>query len=253
LVEIYCGPVAFIIGGIAFHWITLMAGAGVILYLCLSLPEAKRIRVSIRHFYSTALLAVVGGVACARFLYVLTDLPYYSAHPGQIIGLETLGASGIMAGGIIAVILYSLISGVSFWQSADVIAIGSVAGIGVSSIGCIPAGCGHGTETLLPWAFVYINESSEALVNVPLHPVQLYFVLWCLVVTTVLCIVRRHLPVYGTLALIAVFLCLSGDFTLSFIRAGMPIAFGLQWGQMLSLLLAATALILFIVKVKRVS
>jgi len=97
LVEINCSPVAFVIGGIDFHWVTLMAGAGVILYLCLSLPEAKRIRVSIRHFYSTALLAVIGGLACARFLYVLTDLPYYSTHPGQIIGLDTLGASGIMA------------------------------------------------------------------------------------------------------------------------------------------------------------
>jgi phosphatidylglycerol:prolipoprotein diacylglycerol transferase len=206
---------------------------------------------SISHFYSLAVWAVIGGITGSRLLYVLTDISSYIAQPQYIIGFENLGASGVIAGGMAAIALYALITRISFWQSTDILAIGAVAGIGLSAIGCLLSGCSHGTETLL-WAVIYTNEASLAPLNVPLHPVQFYFVLWCLLVTAILCIIRRRLPVYGTLALLAIFLCLSGDFILYFIREGSAVVAGFQWGQMLSLLIAAVSLTLFVIKVKKI-
>jgi phosphatidylglycerol:prolipoprotein diacylglycerol transferase len=41
-------------------------------------------------------------------------------------------------------------------------------------VGCFAAGCCYGTICHLPWAVTFTNPKSQAELNVPLHPTQLY-------------------------------------------------------------------------------
>lgn len=199
-----------------------------------------------------AFWSAASAVVFSRLLYVVTDLEYYSVHPEHVIGFESWGIPGIIAGGILAIVLYSLVTKASFWQLTDVAAIGAVAGMGIAAIGCIIGGCCYGTEMSLPWAITYVNAASAAPLNVPLHPTQIYYVVWNIIVFAVLYLLRHHLLVYGSLALLAVALCLLGDFLIFFLRAGDPIFFGLQSVQLMSLCICIIASIWFIIKIKKI-
>jgi phosphatidylglycerol:prolipoprotein diacylglycerol transferase len=47
-------------------------------------------------------------------------------------------------------------------------------GLFFGRIGCFFAGCCYGKETSLPWGVIFTDPNSLALLNVSLHPTQLY-------------------------------------------------------------------------------
>jgi phosphatidylglycerol---prolipoprotein diacylglyceryl transferase len=127
-------------------------------------------------FYS-ALAAMLG----AKVMMILVDLPYYTGHPSEIFSLSTLQAGGVFYGGLIAALA------VAAWYlhrtrlpglaTADVFAPGIALGHGIGRLGCFSAGCCFGVECHLPWAVTFTDPASQVpreLLNVPLHPTQLY-------------------------------------------------------------------------------
>lgn len=75
----------------------------------------------------------------------------------------------------------------------DNMAIVFIIGIGLQNIGCLKAGCCYGTQSTIPWAVQYDNVSpafgnqlNHGIVQLadtttmPLHPVQLYLLLGCM-------------------------------------------------------------------------
>ncbi|MBV8731313.1 MAG: prolipoprotein diacylglyceryl transferase [Acidobacteriia bacterium] len=127
-------------------------------------------------FYS-ALSAMLG----AKVMMILVDLPYYTQHPGEIFSLSTLQAGGVFYGGLIAALL------VAAWYlhktklpgllTADIFAPGIALGHAIGRLGCFSAGCCWGLPTHLPWAVRFTDPNSQVppeLLNVPLHPTQLY-------------------------------------------------------------------------------
>ncbi|HWB85151.1 MAG TPA: prolipoprotein diacylglyceryl transferase [Bryobacteraceae bacterium] len=125
-----------------------------------------------------ALAAIVG----AKLMMFLIDIPYYTAHPEEILSLSTLQAGGVFYGGLIAALA------VAAWYlrktrlpplaTADVFAPAIALGHGIGRLGCFSAGCCWGIPTHLPWAVTFTNPVSNQLVGVPLevplHPTQLY-------------------------------------------------------------------------------
>jgi phosphatidylglycerol---prolipoprotein diacylglyceryl transferase len=124
-----------------------------------------------------ALAAMLG----AKVMMILVDLPYYTEHPGEIFSLSTLQAGGVFYGGLIAALL------VAVWYlrktrlpgllTADVFAPGIALGHAIGRLGCFSAGCCWGIESHLPWAVTFTDPASQVpreLLNVPLHPTQLY-------------------------------------------------------------------------------
>jgi phosphatidylglycerol---prolipoprotein diacylglyceryl transferase len=127
-------------------------------------------------FYS-ALAAMLG----AKIMMILVDLHYYTEHPGEIFSLGTLQAGGVFYGGLIAALLvaawYLRKSGLPGLPTADVFAPGIALGHAIGRLGCFSAGCCFGIECHLPWAVKFTNPVSQVppeLLNVPLHPTQLY-------------------------------------------------------------------------------
>jgi phosphatidylglycerol---prolipoprotein diacylglyceryl transferase len=127
-------------------------------------------------FYS-ALAAMLG----AKVMMILVDLRYYAEHPGEIFSLSTLQAGGVFYGGLIAALVvaawYLRKSRLPGLPTADVFAPGIALGHAIGRLGCFSAGCCFGVECHLPWAVKFTDPASQVppeLLNVPLHPTQLY-------------------------------------------------------------------------------
>lgn len=57
-------------------------------------------------------------------------------------------------------------------------------GIAVARLGCFASGCCHGIPTNVPWAITFKSEFSSvspSLLEVPIHPTQLYESLLCII------------------------------------------------------------------------
>ena len=124
----------------------------------------------------------LAAIAGAKLMMFLVDIPYYTAHPGDIFSLATLQAGGVFYGGLLAAlgvgIWYMRKTRLPGWQTADVFAPAIALGHGIGRLGCFSAGCCWGVQCDRPWAVTFTNPVAHDLVgvplNVPLHPTQLY-------------------------------------------------------------------------------
>ena len=168
-------------------------------------------------------LAAIGG---AKLMMFLIDIPYYTAHPAEILSLSTLQAGGVFSGGLIAALAVAIWfmrkSRLPGWKTADVFAPAIALGHGIGRIGCFTAGCCWGVECDRPWAVTFTSMTAHDRVgvplNIPLHPTQLYeafaefaifgFLYW-----------RIHKP-HGDGAVIGAYLMLysAARFTVEFFR-----------------------------------
>jgi phosphatidylglycerol---prolipoprotein diacylglyceryl transferase len=62
----------------------------------------------------------------------------------------------------------------------------------VQKVACFLAGCCFGTETSVPWAVVFPNDSVCDTPGVPIHPTQVYDILLPLVILVILVVVDRR-------------------------------------------------------------
>lgn len=125
-------------------------------------------------------------------------------------GMTLLGGfTGLIAGLVLA----------SYWLKfrhsvLDLFAIALPMAIAVSRLGCLTAGCCHGTLTALPWGIrygpgfeVYTEQLSLGLIqpgaaaSLPIHPVQLYETLGCLVIACMVWLHRKRWSAGGNLFL----------------------------------------------------
>ena len=138
---------------------------------------------------------LLAGVVGAKILMVIVDLGN-GASLAQAFSVDTLRAGGAIHGGIIAGII------VFFWRThklklnvpltLDACAPAVALGQAIGRLGCFSAGCCYGAECHLPWAVTFTNPESQALLGVPLHPVQLYTLGMNLVVMGLLLLMRKH-------------------------------------------------------------
>ena len=120
-----------------------------------------------------AFWAVIGIVLGGRIGYVLFyTLPYYAAHPNEIIALWDGGMAfhGGLAGILIAMALFTRSRGGRILSSFDLLgAIGTI-GIFLVRIANFINGELYGAPTDLPWGVIFPTD----LDGVPRHPSQLY-------------------------------------------------------------------------------
>ena len=251
MIVIDINPVAFFIGTVAIRWSAIWIGIGIFTLFFLSLSEAKRVRFPLQHYYGAALWITVGAVVFSRLAYILFRLDYYIAHPDQMLGPESWGIYALILGGIVGMLLYSIYKHTLFWKTADIFALSAIAGMAIGRIGCFINGCCHGIPADLPWSVVYLHPDSLSPLNIPIHPTQLYYVLWDGIAFCILWSLRHKLLVYGSTTLLFVIVYAIGDIAIRFTRAGDAVLFGLQEGQIVSIIGLLVAVPWFIVKVKR--
>jgi len=250
-IEIGINPVAFGFGPFEVRWYGIMVVLAVVAIIIITLLEAKRVGISEEHIYSVALWAVIGGVMVSRLVHVIDKWDYYVAHPEQIIRFEGLSVYGAVIGAMAAVLIYAWVKKLSFWQLGDVAAPGALLGQAIGRIGCILNGCCYGLPTSMPWAVIYTNPRSYAPLGLPIHPTQIYHLLWNLAAFAIIWGLRRRLKPQGTLFLSYLALYAVGDLGIRFVRVGEPFLFGIQQAQLIGIVILVVTVPWLIIRMWR--
>ena len=174
-----------------------------------------------------------------------------------------------LLGGILGMILGAYVS--AKWLRfpfpvLDKLAIALPAGMAITRIGCLFAGCCFGEPSTLPWALTYGAESIPwhiqlshgliqpgDLVSLPIHPVQLYDIICCLIIIGLGWFTRNRWKAPGSKFLFMLTCYAFFRFTLEFFRD--PVTDGylgglflglktMQWAIALAFTITATILYL---------
>lgn len=198
---------------------------------------------------------VLGIVLGARLLFILVNLDYFSANPGEILKIWTGGLVfyGGLIGGAAAFIITARLRNLDLWKLADSTAPGVALGHAIGRLGCLFAGSCYGKPTDLPWAIVFNNPGSLArdILGIPVHPTQLYSFLFLLILSGFLALIHSRKRfggqviasygiIYGIYRFLAEFLRGDPRGTVSIF------GFTLSTSQTVSLFLVPIAVVLFL-------
>jgi phosphatidylglycerol:prolipoprotein diacylglycerol transferase len=251
MIDININPIAFSLGAFEIRWYGIMVVLAVIAIIGISLLEAKRVGIAEDHIYSLGAYAVIGGIVFSRVIHVIDKWDYYIAHPMQIFNFEGLAVYGAVIGVVLAIIIYCLAKKLSIWLIADIISPGALVGMAIGRIGCVLNGCCYGLTTSLPWAVEYTCPDSYAPLGVPLHPTQIYHIIWNLIAFAVLWSLRRRLKPRGSVFLLYLAFYAAGDLIIRTFREGEPFLFGLQQAQLIGIIVLVITVPWLIVRMLR--
>jgi len=159
------------------YGVMLLIGLGLGLFL--ARRRALRVGLDGDRVVDLGLWLVLGGLAGAKLLLVITEPSYVTS----LRGLWALArAGGVFYGGLLGALLALVIllrrHRLNFFAVADVLAPSVALGHFFGRLGCFAAGCCYGGPCQRPWAVVFSDphaaEISGTPLGVPLHPVQLY-------------------------------------------------------------------------------
>ncbi len=170
-------PVLLQFGNFEIRSYGLIVALSFFIGLWLSTKEAKRKGLDPGRIQDFALYALLGGIIGARVYFVIFSNPaYFSQNPWQIVAVwhGGIGIIGALLGGFVTAVWYCRRKKLSFWRFADTLAPGIALGQTVGVLACLLNGDSYGKPTALPWAITYTDPRSLALLNVPLHPIEIY-------------------------------------------------------------------------------
>ncbi len=141
--------------------------------------RAKRLNLPQEPVFNLAFYTLLAGLVGAKLTLIVVDLPYYLAHPAEIVG--TIRSAGVLMGGIaggaIVFALYALKQKLPLYELCDAIAAPLVLAQGIGRLGCFAAGCCYGVASHA-WCAVRFfsfaaHEQTGVPLGTPLLPVQL--------------------------------------------------------------------------------
>ena len=117
-------PIAFNLGPLEVHWYGIIIASAVVLAVILAVREAKRRQISEDDIIDLILWALPISLVGARLYYVLFELPYYLANPGEIVQIWHGGMAiygGLIAAAIVTVV-YCYRKVLPIWLILDIAA-----------------------------------------------------------------------------------------------------------------------------------
>lgn len=166
-----------------------------------------------------ALSFLLGG----RIIAMIAEYKVYTRDPFQIIQLGD-GNFSFLGGAIgVGVVLWLTTRGsrTTFLQWLDALLPATMLGLVFSWFGSFLAGDAYGKPTDVFWGITY------AAVNVryaiPIHPVQLYYVLFYLALTFLLLVIRKSSKRVGAETLFGIVIACAGTFFLEYFRGDFAI------------------------------
>jgi phosphatidylglycerol:prolipoprotein diacylglycerol transferase len=223
--------------------------------------EGRRERLDVDRLGSLGVWAIVGAIVGARVLMIVRSFSEYVAAPSELLSPSLLVAAGDFYGGFIGALIMSAIffrrnPQLPFWKAADVCAPAIALGQAIGRIGCLMAGDDFGRVTTVPWAITFTDPDAASIggapLGVPLHPVQLYESIVCLILFVVLVRLIRHKRFDGEVILAYTFLYAVARFVLEFYRGdadrGFVLGGLLSTSQFIAVILAPAAIVLWILK-----
>jgi phosphatidylglycerol:prolipoprotein diacylglycerol transferase len=170
-------PVLFELFGLSVHAYGFFIALGYLSSLVIIFYLAHKRSLPSGPLFDLAFLAIISGIIGARVFFIFINLDYYKQFPGEIFYIWKGGL--VFYGGLIFAIptcaLYIRLRKLQLWKNLDLLAPALAIGHAFGRIGCLGAGCCHGSACEWPWA-VRLNTDlvDPILRNVPLHPTQLY-------------------------------------------------------------------------------
>jgi phosphatidylglycerol:prolipoprotein diacylglycerol transferase len=226
--------------------------------------EGRRTGLDVDALSSLGFWAIAGAIIGAKALMVVRDFPQYVAAPSELFSVSLLTSAGDFYGGFIGALVASAIffrrePRLPFWRTADLCGPAIALGQAIGRIGCLMAGDDYGAPTQLPWAVTFTDPDAATIggapLGVPLHPVQLYESIVCVVLFVVLVRLARRKRFDGEVILAYTFLYAVARFILEFFRgdADRGFVFGglLSTSQFIALILGPAAIALWFVRRQR--
>ncbi len=219
------------VGPFTFHSFGLLVAAGIVVAAMFLAIDLRQRGFEPTWAIEVAFAAGVGGFVGARIYYLIE-------HWGEP-GLGLLSATGIVwyggvAGGFLAVALWSAWRRLPLGTVANVVAAPLAIGYAIGRIGCQLAGDGdYGDVTSLPWGMAYPDGTVPTTDIV--HPTPVYETLASLAIFFILWRMRGRLT--SPWALFGLYLVLAGieRFLVEFVRATPVVAGGLTAAQFISI------------------
>ena len=230
-------PIAFTIGTVSVHWYGILVALAVLTLLFWALFWVKRgANLTYNTVLNAALVGIPSGIVFSRLLHVIDLWDYYIQNPGEIIGGSGLTIYGAVLGAALGIWIYSRFSKISFGYLADVLAPGIILAQAIGRVGCTINGCCYGVETDIFCAVVYTNPESFGPIGIPVHPTQIYEIVYNLIIFVVLLSLRGRFQPAGSLFLIYLTFYALWRLGIDFIRDGTDFLFGLHEAQVISII-----------------
>jgi phosphatidylglycerol:prolipoprotein diacylglycerol transferase len=229
-------PIAFTIGAFSVRWYGIMVALAVLTLILWALREVKKgANISYETVFNAALVGIPSGIIFSRLLHVIDRWQYYFQNPGEIIGGSGLTIYGAVLGAALGIWIYSRFSKISFGYLADVLAPGIILAQAIGRVGCTLNGCCYGVETDIFCAVLYTHPESMCQAGVPVHPTQIYEIVYNLIIFGVLLALRKRFRPDGSLFLIYLTFYALWRLGIDFIRDGTDFLFGLHQAQVISI------------------
>ena len=171
------------------YYTILMLAAFIVAYL-ISLKIAKERKIDRAIITDFLVYAVISVIIGARLFHVFAySWPYFSQKPIEILYVWNGGLSshGAIIGVAIALIIFTRVRKIPFYELADIVAIATALGAMFIRIGNFTNSELIGRVTDLPWGVKFLRRDPEAF----RHPVQLYEALKNLILFVILFKLRR--------------------------------------------------------------
>lgn len=225
--------------------------------------EGRRERVDADALFSLAFWAVAGAIVGARVLLVVRELPDYLSDPNIAFWSSVLTSAGDFYGGFIGALIASALffrrhPQLPFWRTADMCGPAIALGQAIGRIGCFMAGDDYGRPAQVPWAVIFTDPDAATIggapLRVPLHPVQLYESIVCVVLFVVLIRLLRRKRFDGEVILAYTAAYAIARFVLEFFRGDTDRGFVIGWlstSQFIAAILGPAAIALLVLRSRR--
>ncbi len=258
-------PELFRIGSFPINTYGVLLAVGLLLALYAAAKLAVRDGLPKERIYDLGLWTIIGGLIGSKILMFFTEPNV------NIFSLDFLRSGGVyyggFLGGLLAVAILIPLYKLSFWKVSDAFAPGVALGQFFGRQGCFSAGCCWGDVCHLPWG-VHFTEAAHENTGVPiygpggedlfLHPTQLYESFAMLIVFGLLVYLHRKKKFDGQVLIGYMILYPIIRFTIEFFRDdprgdlfGLTSALGISTSQIISLLVAAGAILFMIWRLKK--
>lgn len=175
-------PIFAQFGPFTIRWYGLMLGVGILACLTTYYWLAKNEKEKLNTIYDLSVWLIIGGLIGARLGHILFyNLPYFLAHPSEIIFINHGGLSshGLTIGLLLTAWIYQKVKKIDLKNYLDlmVVPIPFLAG-------CIRVGNFFNSEIIgkatdVPWGVYFAQVDSAVIIR---HPQQLYEAIICFII-----------------------------------------------------------------------
>lgn len=214
---------AFAVGPLLIWTRAIFLFLGIILGTEFFLRLAQSAHLSLQHFRDHAVRYALAFVLCGRLVAMISEYRVYLRDPLRSFIFWDGGFSFLGGAMGIALVLYwaTRTHRATFLQWFDVLLPATTFGLAFDWIGKFASGNAYGKPTDFFWGVSY--DSMTVRYVVPLHPVQLYYALFFLILTFLLLVIRKYAKRAGDETLFGILTAGTGIFFLEYFRGDFSI------------------------------